>query len=1009
VRLRRVRHIWYHLDEGDRDVASFFYHLGQAAPRRRRALPLFTPEHRQIVPTFAKRYFRELFSRLTIPFAIVFDSYQDADDSLLDVVLRAATSEIPPGGRLIFSSRGEPPATFARLVAHRLLHRIAWTELRFSVAEALALSRRLTPGHWSTADVRRFHAAADGWVAGLILLLDGYQNIVTTPSFSGHSTPLFDYFAQEIFAHTDRLTRDVLLQTSFLSTVTASMANELTGTSAAGDVLSTLHRTNYFTTRHQHLQSTYEYHPLFRAFLQSQARRIYSHEDLQRIRVAAAAIADRTGDVDTAVALLGSAEDWHGLSRLVTMHAPSLLAQGRTETLERWLNRVPERQFEDHPWLLFWWAMSGIWDQRQTAAQQRCERALQLFRRDGDSEGMFLAWSAIIMRSILDSQTTQLDGWMAVGAELLGEHPTFSSVDTEARVAASMLAAIAWRQMTHVDGPQWTGRALVLTRNHPDLTLRAAVVASAWVYYWCAGEMSKATQAVGPTRPLLRDHSNSTAGLLIIAQALAWHDWMLCLPSCRTVVFETVELVRSTGVRNNAYSMVLTIGILDALRNGDDRAVDLLLRERSVDQGDSAPGAMFWHKTALVQVALARHDLATALRHRDEMLNLGVHDGWPHDAATAHLVAAQIAIQNHDPDVASHHVEEALAIGRSVRSPYLQFMAWLAGAELALERRRRDDALSALRTALQIGRKAGFINTHTWQASTMARLCTLALAEDIEPQYVGRLITIGRLPAESQDVELWPWPLRIYSLGGLSLRVDGVSPPRTGSTPHKPIELLKCLIALGGRDVSMTALADALWPNTSGDTARISFDTTLHRLRQLLKAPGVLILHDGKLSLNDGMCWIDTWAFERLHRRCEELTQRQPADASALETAATRLVQLYAGPFLEGEDTTPGVQTARDRWRRRFEQCVADLGDSLEQGGRLQAAIRLGEHALEVEPAAESLYRRLMLWYERHGDPGAALDVYSRCRDTLATRCNTTPSPETERTYQIVRQRRERL
>ena len=144
VRLRKVRHIWYHLDEGDRDVASFFYHLGHAAPRRRRALPLFAPEHRQNVPAFAKRYFRELFSRLAIPFAIVFDSYQDADDSLLDVVLREATSEIPAGGRLIFSSRGEPPAAFARLVAHRLIHRIAWTELRFSAAEALALSRRLT-------------------------------------------------------------------------------------------------------------------------------------------------------------------------------------------------------------------------------------------------------------------------------------------------------------------------------------------------------------------------------------------------------------------------------------------------------------------------------------------------------------------------------------------------------------------------------------------------------------------------------------------------------------------------------------------------------------------------------------------------------------------------------------------------------------------------------------------------------------------------------------------------
>ncbi|HEX2480542.1 MAG TPA: AAA family ATPase, partial [Methylomirabilota bacterium] len=60
---RRLRGLWYQLDEGDADVATFFYYLALAAPRRRRALPLLTAEYRAGLPVFARRFFRELYSR----------------------------------------------------------------------------------------------------------------------------------------------------------------------------------------------------------------------------------------------------------------------------------------------------------------------------------------------------------------------------------------------------------------------------------------------------------------------------------------------------------------------------------------------------------------------------------------------------------------------------------------------------------------------------------------------------------------------------------------------------------------------------------------------------------------------------------------------------------------------------------------------------------------------------------------------------------------------------------
>jgi ATP/maltotriose-dependent transcriptional regulator MalT len=130
---RRLRGIWYQADEGDSDIATFFYYLGQAAPRRPRPLPLLTPEYRQGVGIFSRRFFRELYNRLKPPFALVFDNYQEVGvEAPLHDVMRDAAAELPPGGRMIFLSRSEPPAAFARLRTGHSLELLDWTQLRFT-------------------------------------------------------------------------------------------------------------------------------------------------------------------------------------------------------------------------------------------------------------------------------------------------------------------------------------------------------------------------------------------------------------------------------------------------------------------------------------------------------------------------------------------------------------------------------------------------------------------------------------------------------------------------------------------------------------------------------------------------------------------------------------------------------------------------------------------------------------------------------------------------------------
>jgi hypothetical protein len=75
IESRRLPCLWYKVDEADADLATFFYYLGlaagKAAPRKRKRLPLLTPERMPGLSVFAQRYFEDLSSMLPVPSLLV--------------------------------------------------------------------------------------------------------------------------------------------------------------------------------------------------------------------------------------------------------------------------------------------------------------------------------------------------------------------------------------------------------------------------------------------------------------------------------------------------------------------------------------------------------------------------------------------------------------------------------------------------------------------------------------------------------------------------------------------------------------------------------------------------------------------------------------------------------------------------------------------------------------------------------------------------------------------------
>jgi DNA-binding SARP family transcriptional activator len=313
----------------------------------------------------------------------------------------------------------------------------------------------------------------------------------------------------------------------------------------------------------------------------------------------------------------------------------------------------------------------------------------------------------------------------------------------------------------------------------------------------------------------------------------------------------------------------------------------------------------------------------------------------------------------------------------------------LLTAHLRMCQGERVDGLEALRLAFALGRERGVEASFLCQAADIfASLCAVALEEAIEPAYVGELVKQAGLSAPSPALTRWPFPVRLYTLGRAAIVVDGQPLRFSGKAQRRPMLLLHCLLARGGRSVPVQPLLQAMWEERDdGRDTRGAFDMALSRLRRLLGVHDALLLGDGRLSLNESICWVDAWACERLLGHVDQT--REPACGQIM---LERALALYQGDFLEGEETAWTVLN-RERMRARLLRVARRLGEAFEHTGQWAEAGQLYEQLRELFPLDEALCRHLIRSHIERDELAQATGLYSRCRALMAKVLGVLPSP----------------
>lgn len=1014
---RKLPCLWYQADERDSDIAAFFYYLGlaakNAAPRYRKPLPLLTPEYLSGIPTFTQRFFENLYKRLRPPFAVVFDNYQDVpEESLFHAVMQNGLALVPEGIQVIILSRNEPPAAFSRLRANNAIRVVGWDDLRFTLDETKQFVRRKVK--LTESAIGQLHAKTEGWAAGLVLLLEGAEAEKTEHTSPGdHLQPeVFDYFAGEVFNKLDDKTKDLLLTTAFLPTITVRVAEQMSDLKDAGQIIAELNRNNFFTGRISGSSPAYRYHPLFKAFLQTRAAGTMTGENIAHLRIKAAHLLLNEGQLEDAIELLCAARDWNGFIGLILGNAHQLVAQGRNRTLQEWIERVPREIIESVPWLLFWKAVcQGPFNPLES--RKVLEAAFELFKKEGDLQGLILVCLAILdTYAVSFSDFTDADRWINELEDIVKQAGGFPSPELEIRTTFALFTILYMSRPDHPRFSFWFERARTLMHSCRDNSQRVINATFLLHYYaWTffppdtSSLMQDLHQAMKApdVPPVVRIMGNV---------ATAIHGWSAAsFEACRKAIAEALETARFHGIHHYE-SKLYAQDVYRAAITGDCAASSESLQRLAATTNFNNPlDASHYHLLASFD-ARCRDDFAGSLEHARLSEKTVVAGGALFPLAWGRYNLSQALFHAGDISGARESMEQALRIARRMKSVFLEFSCLLLKALFAFsEKSGESDAegMALLRRALSLGRTHNIMNIGGWRRKTLSSLCARALDAGIEQEFTLKLIAAHRLePDDPATVsETWPWPLRITTLGGFSLLKDGKRAGSGRKVQHKPLMLLKALIAFGGSEVPEEKITDLLWPDSEGDAAHSAFSTTLQRLRVLVGNDKALLLNERRLSLDHRFCSVDAWSFERMHERAESLwgsahdqsgRNRARASADAYQHGEKAL-ELYQGSFLPGDSGEAWTAAYRERLRSKFLRLVLQHGLYLEESAQWRKAAETFQRGLETDELAEEFYQHLMTCYQKLGQQGEAIRVYENCRAVFSSALGISPSKQTEDIY----------
>jgi ATP/maltotriose-dependent transcriptional regulator MalT/DNA-binding SARP family transcriptional activator len=996
---RKASFIWYQCDSGDRDLASFFYYLGLAAkrviPAGSSPLPLLTPEYQHDIQSFSRNYFENLYHLLQPGSFLIIDNFQEVDtESKLSDLLASATGNVPETTHIIFISRNAPPKSMARLRMHNQLLQLEGVQMRLTRQETDRLVETYVHGELSSQMLATLYARSQGWVAGVILMLNQKNGQTgSSDSFNNDTQEiLFDYFAGEVFESEPLEVQKFLLTTAFLHDFTEAMAKEISGADSAGNILRRLLLKNYFITKHT--GGTFQYHPLFREFLLNRTEAVLDADKLGILLRRSAQLLNKKGQTEEAATLFARVKEYPTLIRIICEEAPKYIQRGQAKTIQSWINEIPTELQIENPWVLYWAGMCLL-PYDLSLAKSQFEQAFEEQKKHDDITGQFAAWCGIA-ESILHAldDLSELDHWIVILDELLSKSKNTPPTHLKNHIAAAMFMSLVFRQPDHPEFSSWKAKAMDVLTEERNISLRIFTGFFLLSHSYWAGNQGIASKILQEIKAMAESPDAEPLAKIMGHFSVSWHGRMEGdYKTTKTAVDNGLQLSAQTGIV--IWNLILKMqGTVSSLSEGNADEADIWLDELAANLSQCRRFDIFYYYHARAWQALIRGKVQEAYAYQQSALENIHKTGAKPIIGVAHFGMSQACHETGKFKERDYHLAECRRYGKLCNSRLYLFVADLGEAQYQIDNGETDCTVELLKQTMAIGSVEGYYNFSFWRTSFITPLIVFCLKHDIEVEYAQKIIRKRNLQTPDPPVELenWPWILRVYTLGRFSIIKNGV-PLRFGKKSSiKILDLLKAIIAFGGRDVSESRLSDVLWPDSDGDAAHQALATTLFRLRKWLGVQNAIIRSEGLISINPYICWVDAWCIERLFGKT---AQSEAPDYTLYSKAA----QMYSGHFLVQDADKPWATIMRERLRSKMVRTIATVAAHQFEGDYHHDSIACYRRGIELDPLAEEFYQGLLKNYSARGETAKALKVYDELESILLAALNIEPSQVTQALY----------
>jgi ATP/maltotriose-dependent transcriptional regulator MalT len=521
-----------------------------------------------------------------------------------------------------------------------------------------------------------------------------------------------------------------------LSTVNIDMAEKLSGRCDAGKIMDGLVRENSFTYRISRTPDIYRFHPLFRRFLQSNAKQVMDSQQLTAKQEQAANLLVKGGQIEPAAELMIDAQAWPLLIELITSQADILLRQFRSQTLLQWLDALPAPLREKVPWLRYWRGKC-ILAMNPSDALQELSKAFELFEQEGNATGSMLSWSMVVNAIVIVwNDYTVLDEWIEHFDRLLERYNEYPSLEIESLMVQGICKSLAWRYPDRPDLPDWGARLYQLVTSSGDSNYRLLAGSNLALYHLISGDIAKAQSLTEILNNDLHSAEISPLKKLIWLATRGGIEWVLMdREACMATMEAGRTLIEESGVHVlsvRIYAQGITLGLTSGDLPLAEKLFEALLSTPIITAFDHC-----YHCLLLADYSLLKGDTAkavvlaeTAVKRADEgsnavikglslpVLILALHQDGQHERATRMLA-------------------ESFDICKGMN--FFQSFLHLLAAYFALQNGETKQARVLLRKGFGLAARQGYLNFLPWRNEIMSRLCGEALSTDIETEYVTRL------------------------------------------------------------------------------------------------------------------------------------------------------------------------------------------------------------------------------------------------------------------------------